>query len=179
MNELNFSMREVLVQAGFQIRGATRADCIYCQGHSPGTVAFTSEVAYCHRCQWTANTRTLARELGLLRGNPGAVSAFREDARRRAEIDGEIKRFEAWRDKRVREVSERYRLLSRAAVHACGVLIQLPDCEEAWDALARLYHVEAQLLAAFDWLMFIKASVWLEEGSSPVEVFEAWRSHAA
>jgi hypothetical protein len=179
VNAGRFDMRSMLPQAGFAIRGATRADCIHCEGHSRGTVAFTTEVAYCHRCKWTANTLTLARELGLLRGNPEAVSALRENARRRADVDTEIKRFEAWREARIPEVSNRYRSLSKAALRASEVLAKFPTCEEAWDALARFYHAEAQLSVAFDWLMFTKASAWLEEDSTPLEVFEAWRSHAA
>jgi hypothetical protein len=172
-------MRSLLERAGFVIRGATRADCIHCEGHSRGTVAFNADVAYCHRCKWTANIVTLARELGLLSSNSEPVTAFRENAKRRAAIDGEIKRSEMWLDARIREVSDRYRPLSRAAVHANDVLAQFPDCEPAWDALVRFYHAEAQTLATFDWLMFTKASAWLEEDSTPFEVFEIWRSHAA
>jgi hypothetical protein len=121
----------------------------------------------------------LACELGLLRSNPEAVSAFREDARRRAGLYAEIKRFDTWREARIREVSERYRSLSRAAVHASDILAKFRDCDPAWDALARFYHAEAPLSAAFDWLMFTKASAWLEEDSTPVEVFDGWRKHAA
>lgn len=172
-------MRSLLETAGFRVRGATRADCVHCGGQSRGTVAFTTEVAYCHRCKWTANTLTLARELGLLRGNPDVASAFCEEARRRASVEGEIKHFDAWRESKIRQVSEKYRQLSRAAVHAGNVLKAFPDCEEAWDALARFYHVEAQISAAFDWLMFTKASMWLEEDSTPLELFYAWRGHAA
>ncbi len=179
MNPGPFLMRSLLEAAGFWVRGATRAGCIHCEGHSRGTVAFTAEVAYCHRCKWTANTLTLARELGVLRGDPQAASTFREEARRRAGLEGEIKRFDAWRESKIRQVSDKYRLLSRAAVHAENVLAQFPDCEQAWDALARFYHAEARLLAAFDWLMFTKASVWLEEDSTPVELFDTWRGHAA
>jgi hypothetical protein len=179
MIELSFSMRAVLEQAGFRIRGATRADCIHCEGHSRGTVSFTVEVAFCHRCKWSANTLTLARKLGLLSGNREMALAFREEARRRAGLDGEIKRFEVWRDARIREVSDRYRLLSRAAIRATEALAKFPDTEEAWEVLARFYHAVAQLSSAFDWLTFAKVSEWLETESSPVEVFEAWRRHAA
>jgi hypothetical protein len=179
MNVGALNMRDLLDRAGFRVRGATRADCIHCKGHSRGTVAFTAEVAFCHRCKWTANALTLARELGLQQGNPGIDSAFWEDAKRRAGVDVEIRRFEAWRNNTIREVSNRYRSLSRAAVHAENVLSKFPDCEEAWDALARFYHAKGKLSAAFDWLMFTKASVWLEEDSTAVELFETWRSHAA
>lgn len=179
MNPSPFEMRLLLERAGFRVRGATRADCVHCEGQSRGTVAFTAEVAYCHRCKWTANTLTLARELGLLRGSPRAVSALREEGRRRAILEAKIRLFDSWRDARIHEVSDRYRSHSRAAIHASEVLPKFPNCEEAWDALARFYHAEAQLSAAFDWLTFAKAGVWLEEDSTPKEVFENWRSHAA
>lgn len=172
------SMPELLKRAGFQVRGK-RADCARCEGRSRGTVSFTDEVAFCHRCKWRSNTVTLARELGLLQGNPQAASAFREEARRRAHLVAQIKPFEAWRAVKIREVSDRYRSLSKAALLAGDVLAKFPDCEEAWYALARFFHTEAQLSAAFDWLMFTKVSVWLEEDSIPAEVFEVWRSRAA
>lgn len=179
MSPRTFDMRSLLEVAGFRVRSGTRADCVHCEGHSRGTVAFTGEVAFCHRCKWTANTLTLARELGLLRGNPKAVYAFREDAKRRAGIDDRIKRFEVWREARIREVSDRYRSLSRSALCAGEVLAKFPNCEEAWDALTRFYHAKAQLSAVFDWLTFAKASPWLEEDSTPLEVFDTWRNCAA
>jgi hypothetical protein len=172
------SMPWLLERAGLRIRGK-RADCIHCEGHSRGTVAFTAEVAFCHRCHWTANTLALARELGLLSRNPGVASALREEAQRRASVEVEIKPFDVWRESKIRQVSDKYRCLSRAAVHAENVLANFLDCEQAWDALARFYHAKAKLSAAFDWLMFTKASDWLEEDSTPTEVFESWRSHAA
>lgn len=179
MNVGRFEMRFLLEAAGFRVRGATRADCAHCEGHSRGTVAFTVEVAFCHRCQWRANALTLARELGLLSANPEMASQCREEARRRARLDTEIKRFDAWREGRIREVSNRHRSLSRVAIKASDVLTRFPDSEDAWDVLARFYHAAAQLCAAFDWLMFTKVSVWLESDSSPVEVFELRRSRAA
>lgn len=173
-----FVMRSLLDRAGFTLRGATRADCVRCKGRSRATVSFTDEVAFCHRCKWRANTVTLARELGLLRGAMEAFSAFREEARRREHSRVEIKHFEIWRETRIREVSDHYHSLSKAAIRACEVLPKF-DCDEAWDALARFYHAEAQLSAAFDWLMFTKVGVWLEEDSTPVKVFAAWRRYAA
>lgn len=178
MSARGFDTRSLLERAGFRIRGAARADCIHCEGHSRGTVAFTAEVAYCHRCKWRANIVTLARDVGLLRDNSETASALREEARLRIRLVAEIKPFEAWREARIRAVSDPYRSLSRAAIHASSVLAKFLACEEAWNALARFYHAEAQLPAAFDWLMFAKASAWLETDSSPVEVFETWRRHA-
>ena len=179
MNSGQFDMRSLLDQAGFRLRGTTRADCIHCTGGSRSTVSFTGEVAFCHRCHWRANTIMLARQLGLLRSSTEAARAFGEEARRRAVTDAKIGRFEEWRQARIREVSDKFRSLSSTAVRAEEILRGFPDCEPAWDALARFYHARAQLSAAFDWLMFAKVSEWLEEDSSPSEVFETWRNHAA
>jgi hypothetical protein len=179
MNTGRFAMRSLLEQAGFRVRSGTRADCIHCEGHLRATVSFTDEVAFCHRCKWRANSLFLARQLGLVQGNLQAAFAFRGGARRRACLDSKVKRFDAWRERWIREVSNRYRALSRAAIKASDVLARFPGSEEAWEALARYYHAVAQLSATFDWLMFTKASEWLENDSSSVEVFEAWRRHAA
>jgi hypothetical protein len=179
MNTQFFSMAQLLKQAGFALHGATRADCIYCQGQSRGTVAFTSEVAFCHRCKWTANIVRLARESGLLRGNSRAAKAIRDSARRRAQIDSELQSFEVWRDNQISSVSDRYRSLWRKAGLAAQVLLRFPDCEAAWCALADFYHSEARLSGLFDFFTFTKASVWLEADSTPVEVFETWRRYAA
>jgi hypothetical protein len=178
MNTDRFDMPCLLERAGFRVSG-TRADCIHCKGRSRGTVSFTTEVAFCHRCKWRANTVALAKELGLFRSDPHVVSSLREQARRRARLRAEIESFEIWRDSRICEVSNRYRRFSHAACRAAEVLSKFSECEEAWATLARFYHAEAQLLAAFDWLMFAKASDWLEGDSSPVEIYEAWRRRAA
>lgn len=142
MNDGRFEMCGLLEASGFRVRGATRADCIHCEGHSRGTVAFTAEVAFCHRCKWTANVVKLSRELGHLKGNPEAASNFRAEAQLRASANGKINEFEAWRDTKIYHVSEKYRLLSKGAVRAGEVLAKFPDSEQAWDALARFYHVE-------------------------------------
>ena len=60
-------MPELLERTGFRLLSTTRADCARRLGRSRGTVAFTDEVTFCHGCKWSANTLTLARELGLLR----------------------------------------------------------------------------------------------------------------
>jgi hypothetical protein len=172
-------MRQLLEQAGFVMLGATRANCIHCQGHSRGTVAFTSEVAFCHRCKWTANIVTLAKDAGVLHENSPVATGIRESARRSAHINSELQRFDSWRDKQIREVSARYRSLSKCAVLAADILSRFPECDLAWSALAKYYHAQARLSALFDWFMFMKASVWLEVDSTAVEVFAAWRRHAA
>lgn len=179
MNELQSSMRRLLQQAGFRIRGTSRADCIHCEGRSRATVSFTENVAFCHRCKWRANVVMLARELGSLRNNPQVASSFRNQAKRRAQLLAEIKPFEIWRDARIREVSNRYREFSRLAMRAADVLSKFPDSEAAWDSLARSYHAMPRLSVAFDWLMFTKASDWLDEDSTPVELYEIWRRRVA
>jgi hypothetical protein len=121
----------------------------------------------------------MAKELGLFRSDAQAVSSLQEQARRRARLRAEIEPFEIWRDSRICEVSNRYGKLSHSACHAADVLSTFSECEEAWATLARFYHAEAQLLAALDWLMFAKASDWLEGDSFPVEVYEVWRRRAA
>jgi hypothetical protein len=174
-----FDMRSLLERAGFSVRGATRADCVHCEGGSRGTVAFTLEVAFCHRCKWRANVVMLARELGLLEGNSEAASALRQIAQERAQRDVELNRFDQWRDARIREASDRYRSLSKVAIRAEEVLREYPTCEEAWEAMARFYHQKAKLSAALDWLMFAKASDWLEADSTATEVFATWRADVA
>jgi len=121
----------------------------------------------------------LARELGLLNCNSEAASALRQIAQERARKEVELNRFDQWREARIREVSDRHHSLSKAAIYAEQVLGKYPTCEEAWETMARFYHQEAKLSAAFDWLMFAKASNWLETDSTATEVFATWRADAA
>lgn len=172
-------MPELLERAGFRIRSATRADCAKCSGRSSGAVSYTAEVAHCFRCDWRANTVSLARELGLLSADPALRARLREETRRRRRFDAEISRFDAWRETQLRHVCGDTYALSRAAIRASAVLHRDPDCEVAWDAVARWYHSEAQLSAAFDFLSFAKASAWLETDSTPAEIFEIWRDSRA
>jgi len=139
----------------------------------PGPIASTAKgvhgARFLSQAKWLTaivvsgrNVLILARALGLFRDDPKAASAFREtSAMASGQGPAKIKRFESWRDAKIREVSDRYRLLSRAAIRATDTLINSPDSDEAWDALAAFYHAEAELSAAFDWLMFHKASAWL------------------
>src|ERR1700751_5462678 len=79
-------MPELLEQAGFRVR-ATRADCVHCEGTSRFTVAFNDSVAFCHRCKWSANARSLGRNLGR-------TVAPESSEQRRARLV--IARFRAW-----------------------------------------------------------------------------------
>jgi len=162
----------LLEKAGFRLRGR-RAECIHCQGHSHWTVSFTPEVAFCHRCKWTANVVMLARELGF---SEEALCQVRTES---SERQADAEKFEAWRKRSIRELSARYRSLRRKAGQAHEVLQKYPDCEPAWDALARWYHEEARLSASLDYLSCTKASCWLEMDSSREEVLEMWRQGVA
>ncbi len=100
---------------------------------------------------------------------------LQQEARRRRGIESTLAAFECWREARLREVTSRYRVLGRQAAQARQVLQLWPDCEPAWEGLARFCHTEAKLCAALDWLSFAKASIWLERDSTPAEVFQVWR----
>lgn len=174
-----FEMRSLLDQAGFRIRGATRADCVHCNGHSRGTVAFTAEVAYCHRCKWTANNLMLARELGLLSIAPATRQALERE--RRVRLETPIRAFEQWRDAELRRVTDEYRVLTRQAALAESVMKIYPDCEPAWDALATFYDRQAALTAELDRLSCAKLSDFLEVPSTIEQLFGKWstKAHAA
>lgn len=167
-------MRDLLERIGFRICSATRADCAYCTGSSRRTVSFTDDLAFCHRCHWKANRIGLARQHGLLRANPETQRRLCEEAAHRRGFRSILAAFESWRETRLSHVANRYRQLGRQAIMAQSILQRWPDCEPAWDALARFYHEEAKLCIAFDWLTFAKASLWLERDSTAAEVFRLW-----
>jgi len=172
---VNLAMPELLERAGFRLRGKSRADCVHCAGHAVATVAYTDEVAYCHRCAWRTNATALAKELGLLQTDPESRRRRREEMRQLAEYRETIERFEAWRDGHVRAYSAKLRQLGRSAAIAKEVLAKYRDCEPAWAAFARFCHQEGEICRVLDYLTFAKASPWLEEDSTPLGVFEAWK----
>ena len=143
---------ELLERAGFRIRGR-RADCPKCEGRSRLTVSFTTQVAYCHRCHWTGNYRTVARGLGL--------ALPPERAEDRAVREGATQ-FAAWSNTCYLLIVRRLRDLTARAEMAKKVLSHFPDCQPAWSALADLYHSEASLLGALDVLACEKLSPWLD-----------------
>jgi hypothetical protein len=144
---------DLLERAGFHIRGR-RADCPHCEGHSRLTVSFNDAVAYCHRCQWTANIRTLSRELGL------PVGPLTRDIREKHE---RAALFSRWVDTCHMILIRRLHYLIRRAELAKRILAHYPDVEPAWSALAELYHSETSIFGALDILVFEKMSPWLEE----------------
>ena len=179
-------MRDLLAQGGFRLRTATRADCARCSGRSCGTVSYNAEVAHCFRCGWSANRITLAREIApTRRTRVGPRTKARREAQQRAKNEREIRAFACWREERLREVSDRYYALSRAAARAAAALARhggqasgmlTPEEHElAWGALARFYHEEARLSATFDFLLCVKAGDWLEEDARIEELFLEWR----
>jgi len=140
-----FEIGSLLEQLGFHLRGR-RAECIHCQGRSRYTVAFTAEVAFCHRCKWTANVVMLARELGLFDGNPEMRERFFREARERRRETEEFKQFVS---DRLETISRQYRALARAATHAEDCLREVEQdpyvSELAWDALERFRTFEARI----------------------------------
>jgi len=147
------TLPELLERAGFRIRGR-RADCVHCEGHSRMTVSFTDEVAYCHRCAWTGNARTLSRELAL---------PIAPETREQRERRDQAVRFAAWTHTCEILLLRRLRRLTERAALAREALADFPDLESAWCALADYYHNEASLMGALDFLTFEKLSSWLEE----------------
>lgn len=133
-------MRELLERAGFTVH-RTRADCIHCGGASRGTVSFTEEVAFCHRCGWKSNARQLARSLGET--VPAETQEHRAERLR-------TERFKKWLGEKYQAGADKERLLARKAEVAKEILKHFPDCEPAWDALARWYDAESELSEFFE-----------------------------
>jgi hypothetical protein len=170
-----FEMPSLLERAGFKIRGTSRADCIHCDGRSSGTVAFTEAVAYCHRCKWTANVRTLARQLGLLATDPQSRRRFMMQDRERRRRERIAQKFELWRTSHLRRAVSEYRELGRNAEIAKMALTDSPTWYRAWDELKKFYDAEARLMQQIDYLSCTKGSAWLERNSRINELFNDWK----
>jgi hypothetical protein len=155
---------ELLEQAGFRIRGR-RADCIHCEGHSRLTISFNNEVAYCHRCQWTGNIKTLSRELGISL----APETLEQSRRRTHQAE-----FREWSNICYTILVRRLRYLTERAEIGKEILEEHPDCDDAWSLLAELYHDEADLFCAFDLLAGEKLSLWLEVPVAKQKLFAAF-----
>jgi hypothetical protein len=147
------SLAELLERAGFHVKGR-RADCIHCEGSSRLTVAFNDEVAFCHRCKWTRNIRTLSRDLGL----PLAPIAREALARREREAE-----FREWLDTTYEILARVWRELTLQAELAKQIVARRPDEDLAWDALADFYHSQADFEGAFEFLSFEKLPRYLEQ----------------
>lgn len=159
---------QLLERRGFRIRGR-RADCPHCQadgpGHGRGTVSFTDEVAFCHRCKWTGNIRTLSRELGL---HVASETAEQKAERRRA------REFHEWTSTLEQILSDELVRLTMIAEYAKRALAFNPNNETAWGELAAFYHSEAALMGALDFVSCAKTSIWLEFPTSREKLREAF-----
>ncbi|MCL5287746.1 MAG: hypothetical protein M1453_07100 [Acidobacteria bacterium] len=195
------TMPELLERAGFRLRGTKRADCAHCPGHSRGTVSFTGEVAYCHRCHWTANAVTLARQVGVPTGRafpgtdaglkPGPTNGtsnrprpvgppFRAASQpadlARLRREALLREFELWRQQQIQRLYDEDRARTRAIMRCNDWMQRIPECEEqGWEALKRYYDDVARLNCAIDFLTCAVDSRWLERDSTIVDVFRAWR----
>jgi hypothetical protein len=170
-----FTMTALLERAGCVLRGRNRADCIHCSGKSRGTVAYTNELAFCHRCHWKTNTRILARELGLLSDDPEARARFAAEDRVRKQRQRIAAQFEDWRNEHIDKLTTQHRERFHESGLAIAVLREFPDCDAAWQTLADYYDAESRLLRGFDFLMCAKASPWLEQDAKVTDVFAAWQ----
>jgi hypothetical protein len=160
---------ELLERFGFRIRG-TRADCAYCEGRSRLTVAVGDDVAYCHRCGWTGNTRSLSRKLGI---------AIAQETSEQRETRALAKEFAEWRGTCQRILNRQFRILGRKAALARDVLARYPECEAAWSVLKNFYDNEAQQCGALDMLSYEKVSHWLEQPMSKDKLFRAFEEGEA
>jgi hypothetical protein len=154
----------LLERTGFTVHG-NRANCPFCVGRSRLTVSIGEDVAFCHRCKWTRNLRTLSRELALPIG-PETTEQRKARWRGRA--------FEEWLGICSAILSQRLRRLAYRANWAKVALRYDRDDEAAWAALASFHDNEAELMAALDVLCFEKCSRWLERPISRPELFAAF-----
>jgi hypothetical protein len=89
-----------------------------------------------------------------------------------------VTKFTHWRDERYGELACQHRQFGLKAELAKRILAIYPDCEPAWDALARFYHNEARLGGALDSLIGERASRW--DTVPLTELFDAWElAHAS
>jgi hypothetical protein len=158
------NLADLLERVGFRIRGR-RADCIHCEGHSRLTVSFNDEVAFCHRCKWTRNVRTLSRELGL------PVAPLAPEMR---ETRDQHEQLAEWSNTVHMILMRDWRYLTLRAEFAKQVLAGVPACEPAWGALADFYHSEAGFAAAFEFLACEKLPQYLDAPMTKEKLFTAF-----
>jgi hypothetical protein len=155
------SLAELLERTGFHVRGR-RADCSYCKGTSRLTVSFTAEVTFCHRCKWTGNIRTVARELEL----PLAPITREILERREREVE-----LNEWLNTCHTILANLWRELTLRSELAKQILAFWPDEELAWDALADFYLLQADFEGAFEILNFEKLPRYLEQPITREKLF--------
>ncbi|MGH9859090.1 MAG: hypothetical protein ACRD5F_03590, partial [Candidatus Acidiferrales bacterium] len=163
---------------GNRIRSATRADCTRCPGSSNGTVAYTDEVAYCHRCQWRANRTTLERELGLrpaLRGcGRRPTPAEQAAAERRRQIEAEIAALEAWLHWRAAEMGREECWLREFQQRIAAVLAAHPEREYTWAALAYVIQRLRELDAEWEFLFCDPLPQYRDDRTTMAELYTAF-----
>ena len=119
------TLAEALTRAGFHVRGK-RADCRFCFGTARLTVAIGTTAAFCHRCNWRTSLRTLAKSQGV--NLPPIRIGL---ARRRKQ------QFRRWLDQKTTEMAREECQLRHQVRWAEQVLAVDPECEPAWEGLAR------------------------------------------
>jgi len=146
MTTTQFDITALLEQAGARPRG-NRFDCSKCGGVR--SITHTDECFFCHKCHWTGNTVTLARELGIQ--TRVSFTEYREIQHRREQAHQLAERVKA----RMRELQDDLRSLARieSGAHEAG-----PDRPLVWDALALVYRQRPIILAELAYLEFAHAA---------------------
>ncbi len=172
-------MRDLLQLAGNRIRSATRADCTRCPGSSTGTVAYTDQVAYCHRCQWRANRVMLERELGLRPANRGRgrkpTPAEQAAAERRRLAEAEIAALEAWLEWKLREIAQEEQFLLELKPRLSLALDDHPENDALWDALAFVIRRLRELDAEWEFYFREKLPQYRETRATVADIHRAFR----
>ena len=173
-------MRDLLQRAGNRIRSATRADCTRCSGSSTGTVDYTDQVAYCHRCQWRANRVTLERELGLRPAKQGRgrkpTPAEQAAAERRRQIEAEIAALEAWLEWKLREIAQEEQFLRELKLHVGLALDLQPENDALWDALAFVIRRLRELDKEWEFYFREKLPQYREARATMADIHRAFRA---
>ena len=129
----------LLEQAGAQPRG-NRHDCPKCGGLR--TVTHTQELFHCHKCQWSGNTVTLAKELGLYKRLPRPEYRELQERRQKAHEAAE-QLCHAVKVRRIELLDSLYALdRIQTGARRAG-----PNHPEVWNALALVYGKRPSLLA--------------------------------
>lgn len=169
------SLQELLTLAGFTLRGKRRATCGWCGGRDDAS--YTETYVHCFRCNVTKGYITLARELGYITKTLSDV-----DRAKLEEIRIKEKRrieFLAWQNTKLNIIIEKLRALNWRVRLAKFALNLNPEYEPAWAMLAKFYHQEARLFAAFDFFSMAPVSGWLEQECGPKELIAIWRNEQA
>lgn len=163
MTAAALEMGDLLPRAGFRLRSARRADCAKCRGRSVGTVSYTEQLAHCFRCEWAANTTTLARELGLLAGDRQSRREWANQRRARQAVQRAAEKLAQQERQFVAILSARLRQLyglrrgaaERLAVLATGGPPRFSgEAEAAWTLLADCAEEIPSVEVALDLLSF-------------------------